>query len=145
MAGEDCEAVLAIAAAVPTAPHWPPSEYVRMLAVIGAQPDRRGAWIAMLDGTVCGFAMASQAAGTAELEAVVTSPQYRRQGAGSGLLQAVIAWSRRSGAKRLQLEARLSNLEALRLYERLQFARDGMRARYYRNPEEDAVLMSLHL
>ncbi len=149
MRAEDLNAVIAIAAVVPTAPHWPPSEFQRMLDVIALKPRRRGAWVAGLagvsTGAVQGFAMASHAAGTAELEAVVTAPEFRHRGAGAALMQAVIVWSREAGAERLLLEARASNHDALRLYERLGFAVDGIRRGYYHNPDEDAVLLSLAL
>ncbi len=146
MRPEDLLAVIGIAAVVPTAPHWPPSEFSRMLEVIAREPDRRGAWVGLvLDAGVQGFAIAVQTAGTAELEAVVTAPEHRRKGIGTALLAAVVAWSRSLGAERLLLEARASNGNALRLYEKLGFERDGTRPGYYRNPEEDAVLLSLLL
>ncbi len=141
----DLPAVLAIAAAVPTAPHWPLAEFSRMLDVIAREPTRRSAWVAREGSLVQGFAILSQAAGAAELEAVVTAPEWRRRGIGLQLLMAAISWSRSVGATRLQLEARESNGEALRLYARCGFASDGMRRGYYRNPEEDAVLLSLDL
>ncbi len=145
MLRQDVTGVIAIAAAVPTAPHWPPIEYDRMLQVIATSPGKRGAWVAASGMGVQGFAMATHVAGTAELEAVVTAPAYRRQGIGSALLAAVIAWSGEQGATRLLLEARASNRDALALYARLGFREDGVRRGYYRNPDEDAVLLSLEL
>ncbi len=145
MLQQDIPGVIAIAAAVPTAPHWPAVEYNRMLQVIAVSPGRRGAWVAAIDGHVQGFAMATHVAGTAELEAVVTAPMYRRQGVGSMLLAAVVAWSTAQSATRLLLEARASNRDALALYARLGFTEDGVRRGYYRNPDEDAVLLSLSL
>ena len=132
MQPSDISAVLAIAAIVPTAPHWPPAEYTRMLAVIAEAPARRGAWVAELhrpanpdtqpksepasQPCVQGFAMATHVAGTAELEAVVTAPGSRRRGIGSALLTTVQTWARSAGAARLLLEVRASNTDALRLY-----------------------------
>ena len=146
MREEDVPAVLAIAAAVATAPHWPEFEYRRMLRVAKESPGRRGAWVGLdREGTVQGFAMAGQVAGTAELEAVVTAPGFRRRGLGRELTNAVVAWSRAAGASRLVLEARSSNQAALGLYAQLGFTEDGVRRAYYRNPEEDAILLSLTL
>lgn len=144
------DAVIAIAAEVHTAPHWPAHEFTRMLRVIRENPHRRGAWVAVRDPSsyprpVHGFAMAMHVAGTAEVEAVVTSPHHRREGIGLALLEAVIAWSRSAGAERLLLEARVSNKAALCLYGKLGFQKDGIRRGYYRNPEEDAALLSLRL
>ena len=146
MRPEDLISVIGIAAVVPTAPHWPPSEFSRMLQVIASEPARRGAWVGLAPGAgVQGFAMAIQTAGTAELEAVVTAPEHRRQGIGAALLAAVVAWSRTLGAERLLLEVRASNHDALRLYESRGFQRDGTRPGYYHNPDEDALLLSLLL
>ena len=142
MLAGDVDAVVAMAAVVPTAPHWPPAEFHRMLAVIGRDPVRRGAWVACLgEGGVVGFAIASQVVDLVEIEAIVTAPAYRRRGVGRELTEAVCAWARSHGAERLQLEARASNDDALRLYRRLGFRQNGVRKRYYRNPEEDAILM----
>ena len=158
MGERDVPGVVALAARVPTAPHWPLPEFIRMLAVTVARPQRRGAWVAvpasdeetvheeaLSSGQVLGFAIGSHAVGDAELEAVVTAPEHRRQGLGGALLDAVITWSRTVGAKRLLLEARVSNMDAARLYGSRGFVQDGVRRGYYRSPEEDAMLLSLEL
>ncbi len=146
MESGDVEAVVAVAAEVPTAPHWPPAEFYRMLAVIGGNPARRGAWVARSEQKeALGFAIASHVSGLAELEAVVTAPRFRRRGVGRALAETALAWACHHAAERLVLEARVSNEDALRLYRRLGFRQDGIRVRYYRNPEEDAILMSCPL
>ncbi len=143
MREEDLPAVLAIAAETPTAPHWPEFEFRRLLTVCRDEPKRRAAWVALDSrGEIVGFAIASRIGDTAELEAVAAAPRYRRQGAGSALVRAVAAWA---GTGRLMLEVRASNDPALRLYDRLGFTRDGVRPRYYRNPDEDAILLSFIL
>lgn len=148
MRPEDVEWVTALAAAEPVAPHWPPFEYHRMLRIAAEQPSRRGAWVAVsgeTDADVCGFAIASAAAGEAELESVVVAEAFRRRGVGRGLLAEVMRWGRDIGAERLLLEVRASNEAARAMYVRAGFQEDGVRRRYYRNPEEDAVLLSLPL
>lgn len=142
---EDVAAVQAIAARVPTAPHWPGAEFLRMAQVVFERPHRRGAWVAMLPlrmDAVAGFAMAHKLADEVELESIVTAPEYRRHSVGAALLEQVLAWSRGLRAERLLLECRASNEDALRLYRRYGFVEDGRRRGYYRNPDEDAVLMS---
>ncbi len=142
----DLPAVLAIAAATPTAPHWPEFEWKRLLAACRSEPDRRAAWVAGEPGAeVRGFAVAVCVADMVELESVVTAPPHRRQGVGVELLQAAVTWAGAAGARKLLLEVRASNHPALSLYEQFGFARDGTRPRYYRNPDEDAVLLSLVL
>jgi ribosomal-protein-alanine N-acetyltransferase len=157
---EDVPGVAALAAEEPVAPHWPTAEYYRMLEVIAESPRRRGAWVlrTVLDRerrSVCrlprdrpgviGFAMASSVAGICDLEAVVVGAAWRGRGYGEALVQAAADWGLGLGATRLELEVRVSNAAALRLYQRMGFAVEGRRPGYYRNPEEDAVLMSLRL
>ncbi len=142
----DVPGIAALAARVPTAPHWPLKEFARLVDVAQGAPHRRGAWTAAgAAGEVLAFAIASHVAGIAELEAVVTAPEHRRQGLGAQLVQAVVEWSDSLDAERLVLEVRASNLNAYRLYQRLGFRQDGVRRGYYLQPAEDAILMSLQL
>jgi ribosomal-protein-alanine N-acetyltransferase len=166
MRGEDIAGVIALAAGEPTAPHWPVAEYRRMLDVIAETPSRRGAWVLLPASAepaqplghrrnsrsvgadvahIAGFAMASHVAGACDLEAVVVATPWRGRRLGALLVEAAAGWGRGLGASRLELEVRASNLAARRLYERMGFAVDGGRPGYYRNPEEEAVLMSLRL
>ncbi len=89
--------------------------------------------------------MASHVSGICDLEAVVVDAAWRGRGYGQVLVEAAAAWGDGLGASRLELEVRASNTAALRLYRRMGFATDGVRPGYYRNPEEEAVLMSLDL
>jgi ribosomal-protein-alanine N-acetyltransferase len=152
----DVPGVVALAAGEPTAPHWPVAEYHRMLKVIAESPGRRGAWVLLLDCAssvppgkrkprVAGFAMASHVAGVCDLEAVVVAAVCRGRRYGAILIEAAAAWGEALPASRLELEVRASNMAALRLYRRMGFTVDGTRPGYYRNPDEEAVLMSLRL
>jgi ribosomal protein S18 acetylase RimI-like enzyme len=145
MRREDIDAVLLLSATEPTAPHWPPFEYLRMLKVIAEEPARRGAWVVESNAKVSGFAIASHVADQVELEAVVVAPLARNHGLGTMLIEEVASWGRKLAARRLLLEVRASNAAALRLYLRMSFVLDGRRANYYQNPEEDAMLMGLSL
>jgi ribosomal-protein-alanine N-acetyltransferase len=68
-------------------------------------------------------------------------PEVRRLGVGSALLSRVLAEAARLGARRVTLEVRRSNEAARRLYERFGFTVAGVRTRYYREPEEDALIL----
>lgn len=81
----------------------------------------------------------------AELESILVHPDHRRQAIGSGLLDAATGWCRQQHAQVLRLEVRSSNQPALSLYQRHGFHTTGHRPRYYRHPDEDAVLMELSL
>ena len=49
------------------------------------------------------------------------------------------------GISRLLLDVRESNAPAIAFYKDYGFAEDGIRRRFYADPEEDAVLMSREL
>jgi ribosomal-protein-alanine N-acetyltransferase len=139
MVSGDVDAIMALAQRSPGAPHWTRGSYITP----GERPGI--ALIAAQDGMLAGFAMAALAADIGELESIVVAEEVRRQGIGAALLKAVLAWARRQGARRMELEVRISNRAAIALYERAGFVQDGRRRGYYRDPEEDAVLMGLPL
>ncbi|MBI5182339.1 MAG: ribosomal protein S18-alanine N-acetyltransferase [Nitrospirae bacterium] len=74
---------------------------------------------------------------------LAVSEGFRRKGIGSYLLRFVLEDSADKGAKSVNLEVRLSNTAAIRLYEGFGFRREAVRKGYYENPAEDAVLMAL--
>ena len=66
----------------------------------------------------------------------------RRKGIGRMLVERLIQETKKAGVTVWHLEVRQSNEGAIRLYESLGFAQDGLRKGYYEEPREDAVLMS---
>ena len=72
-------------------------------------------------------------------------PESRRHGVGGALLGAVLDVAERCGAVEAVLEVRAGNLPALLLYERYGFAVVGQRRNYYREPSEDAKIMTRRL
>lgn len=96
-------------------------------------------------GELIGYAGMLTVLDVADVTNVAVLPAFRRQGLARRLLTALTAKAREQGVTRLQLEVRESNVAARTLYESLGFTVDGKRKRYYRRPDEDAVLMSLSL
>lgn len=74
---------------------------------------------------------------------VAVDPKVRRQGIAARLVGCALKLGVDRGARRALLEVRSSNVAARRLYERFGFREVGVRARYYRDPVEDAALMEL--
>jgi ribosomal-protein-alanine N-acetyltransferase len=72
---------------------------------------------------------------------VAVHPAWRRRGLARFLLRVALGRAAAAGARTALLEVRAGNHEALRLYESLGFARDGVRCQYYREPVEDAVVL----
>jgi len=80
-----------------------------------------------------------------ELETIVVSHHARRRGAGTSLLRAFLDMARQSDVHAVFLEVRESNAPARALYDKFGFQQTGRRSRYYRNPEEDAMIYRLDL
>jgi ribosomal-protein-alanine N-acetyltransferase len=49
------------------------------------------------------------------------------------------------GMEQIWLEVRTSNMTAIKIYEKLGFVAVGRRPMYYRDTNEDAIVMSLNL
>lgn len=143
MAAEDLDPVLALAERQPQAPHWARRAY-RALFNPQALP-KRIALVVELESAVRGFAVASIVGPEAELECIVVAAGFERRGLGRGLMQALSAMLHAAGVEELLLEVRQGNERALAFYSTLGWAEVGRRPRYYTDPEEDAILMSIRL
>lgn len=73
---------------------------------------------------------------------IATHPEYRRQGLGRRLLDAMIAHAETAGATEITLEVRAGNHAARAMYAAMGFAVVGERKRYYTDNGEDAILMT---
>ena len=70
-------------------------------------------------------------------------PDAQGQGLGHVLLNCVFRLAQRLGCDLIQLEVRVSNEPARRLYRSRGFSEDDVRRNLYANPREDGVLMSV--
>lgn len=95
--------------------------------------------------TVAGFIVSRLVAGELHVNNVAVRPEFRRQGLAARLLEAVLRQGQSDGARIAFLEVRAGNAAAQALYRRCGFQVTGRRRRYYRQPVEDALLMSLLL
>lgn len=96
-------------------------------------------WLAAVDGeTVAGYIGSQTVLGEADMLNLAVRPEYRRQGIGRRLVEELIS---RLDAHCLTLEVRLSNENAIRLYENLGFVQVGRRKNYYQKPREDALIL----
>ena len=141
----DAEAILAIEQACIEAPHWSPAVWRGALADTAPGMPARATFVADDGKGIAGFAVVSCAGGVAELENIAVQPDARCQGFGRMLCSEAIGWSRSRMARVLELEVRASSAGALALYRSLGFVDQGRRRSYYREPIEDAVLMSVTL
>ena len=134
----DIDAVMAIQQHSVTASTWTREHY---LMVTKRQNDRRHALVIEEDGAVGGFIIGSKIGEEWEIENVAVKPDARRRGLGSHLVGEFINLAKIIGAKAIYLEVRESNRAAIALYEKWAFTEEGRRKSYYKDPEEDALVL----
>ena len=74
---------------------------------------------------------------------VAVSPDRRRAGVASRLIRSLLAETGEGSGLPVTLEVRVSNHEAIAMYEGLGFRSAGVRPRYYQDNGEDALIMWL--
>ena len=100
-------------------------------------------WVAEADGRVVGMVVAWLLVDEMHIATIATHPDYRRQGIASKLLVNILLQGIEEGARSSFLEVRESNLAAQAMYRKFGFEVMGRRKRYYRDNDEDAILMIL--
>ena len=93
------------------------------------------------DGRLAGYGAVCVIAGEGEIQRIAVLEEFRRQGLGRKLLDAMVAAARNRGARAMTLEVRESNEPAIKLYFSAGFRTEAQRKDYYRNPREDALIM----
>ena len=101
--------------------------------------------VAELDGKVCGYVGSQTVLDESDVMNVAVADCARGHGIGSALMRELMAQLRAEGSEKLTLEVRDSNLPARGLYAKLGFAEVGVRKNYYRDPKEDALILSISL
>ncbi|HEX5763577.1 MAG TPA: ribosomal protein S18-alanine N-acetyltransferase [Solirubrobacterales bacterium] len=96
---------------------------------------------ATLEDDLAGYLICSRYDRVWHLMNVAVAPDRRRQGIATRLISRLLE----EGGGRLPftLEVRVSNHEAISMYERLGFRSAGVRRRYYQDNGEDALIMWL--
>ena len=94
-----------------------------------------------LSGYIC-FRMVAH---EIQLTNIAVHPKKRGKGIAHHLLTKTIETGINKGAQSIWLEVRPSNFAAKRLYQKLGFEEAGRRPRYYRDTNEDAIVMALAL
>ena len=129
-AAADLADVAAIQAASPEAAQWPPHDYLGY--------DFR---VCILDDRIAGFAVSRiTAPDERELLNLAVAPEFRRRGAGAGLVRSLVTVT----AVSVFLEVRESNRAARVFYKTLGFQEVGLRTEYYAAPPESAIVMKFH-
>jgi len=93
-------------------------------------------------GKIVGYCIVYTADDEADIARIAVLKESRRFGVASELIHAldVICWENQ--IQIIMLDVRVSNDDARAFYEKHGFTQDGIRENYYKNPIEDAILMS---
>ena len=101
--------------------------------------------VCLQDGRVMAYGGVLWAPDEGQITNIATHPDARRRGMGAAVLEHLIAEACSRGCDQLSLEARVSNIGAIALYERYGFLKMGLRRGFYKHPTEDAYVMCLPL
>lgn len=101
-------------------------------------------WVAEMDSRVVALMVGWMIVDELHVATIATHPDYRTRGIGKKLLLHALHAARDEGATRSFLEVREGNAVAIQMYRSLGFVEDGRRKEYYKDNNEDAILMSLN-
>jgi ribosomal-protein-alanine N-acetyltransferase len=158
MTADDLPRVLELERQASSAAHWTENDY---RAALSHTDPVRLAEVMELDETdsllvqfaeesrpapepgIQGFIVARLLADEMEIENIVVASGLRRFGLGALVLEHLVQTAKNQGIRRVFLEVRESNTAARKLYEKAGFSVSGQRRSYYRDPDEDALLLQI--
>ena len=93
------------------------------------------------DDVLVGYAFVSRYVDAWHVMNVAVAPEFRRRGIATELLERLFEVTAEDRRRGYTLEVRVSNVNAIQLYERLGFEARGIRRGYYTDNREDALIM----
>lgn len=99
-------------------------------------------FVAETDGEVSGYVGLMITAGQSYITNVAVFPKFRRMGVAKMLLERLFSIAEKCELEFISLEVRPSNENAILLYKSLGFEEIGQRKNFYRNPTENALIMT---
>ena len=97
------------------------------------------------DSEIIGFIIFSPINPEAHILSISVTKKIQSKGVGSLLLQSMLDQCAAMNYKKIFLEVRTSNLQAINFYKKFGFSKDAIRDNYYTDNSEDALLMSLSI
>lgn len=101
-------------------------------------------WVVELDGRVVAMIVSWMIVDELHVATIATHPEFRGRGIGKRLLLHALHAAKLEGATKSFLEVRESNHAAQAMYRSFGYVEDGRRKEYYKDNNEDAILMSLN-
>lgn len=114
----------------------------RDLMLVARAPESKAPSVSQ---TLAAYIVARVGANELHINNVAVRERYRRQGIGLILLGRILEEGRRLGVDGAFLELRAGNKAALSLYEKCGFRVASRRKKYYSEPAEDALVMTIQL
>ena len=99
-------------------------------------------FVATVDDRVVGYIGVFVVSDSCFISNIAVLPDYRRQGVGRALMKIAMLTADVMGTEFISLEVRPTNYPAVMLYKSLGFDEMGRRRDFYRNPREDALIMT---
>jgi ribosomal-protein-alanine N-acetyltransferase len=94
-----------------------------------------------IEDQVVGYISLSKILDEGNINNIAVHPDHREKGYGKYLIDKITEYALNHKISFITLEVRESNLPAILLYEKTGFIILGKRKHYYKNPEEDALIM----
>jgi [ribosomal protein S18]-alanine N-acetyltransferase len=101
------------------------------------------AWVAEVDDRVAAMLVLWFIIDEAHVATIAVHPHFRRKGIGEQILLCALRSVKAEGAERAFLEVRAGNAAAQTMYKKYGFEVAGVRRGYYKDNNEDALLMNL--
>ena len=98
-------------------------------------------YLAKYGASVMGYIGIQIFSGEGYVTNVATLPEYRKK----GIAEALVKKALENKMEFLTLEVRERNIPAINLYNKLGFETVGVRPKFYREPEENALLMTKYI
>ena len=115
---------------------WSEKDVVSTISTVGSM-----CYTAISDGKIAAYILGRQISPEGEIYRIATLPGMRRRGIAYRLLDYAIKCERGKGLESLFLEVRSQNIPAKNLYKAYGFKEIGKRKNYYKNPDDDAIIM----
>ncbi|MGQ9470002.1 MAG: ribosomal protein S18-alanine N-acetyltransferase [Nitrososphaerales archaeon] len=115
-----------------------PYDYSTFLYFLMREPD--GFYVAEENGRIIGYVISSVISGKGIIISIAVIPEFRRKGIGSKLMEESLNFLSKK-VDYVELQVRISNIEAISFYKKLGFKEIGLISNYY-SDGEDALIMS---
>ena len=97
--------------------------------------------VAEYEGEFAGYADIWTVLDEADLNSIAVRVDFRRKGIGDAIMLAMTEMLSANGVATINLEVRVSNMPAIKLYKKYGFNECGVRPGYYLDNGEDALIM----